>query len=92
MPTVTRVRKELSSDGTHKHIQGVCSADNAYYSRAQVVAGIDRGELWETSGGGRRARVKKIQYCPHGTCDLSPYITRAPDHTTENNLDNLPLC
>jgi hypothetical protein len=89
---VTRSRKELSSDGTHHHIAGVCTADGAYYTRAQVIAGIDRGESWVTSAGGSTARIKKIAYCPHSGCYMSPYITTAPDHTTANNLDNLPAC
>ena len=92
MPTVTGTRKELSSDGSHRHIAGVCTTDRLYYTRAQVVAGLDRGELWETFGGGARARIRKIQFCPHGSCLLSPYITTAPDHTAANNLDNLPPC
>lgn len=92
MPTVTRVRKERSADGTHKHIAGVCTTDNYYYTRAQVVAGLDAGASWQTSGGGRYARIKKTASCPHGSCPLTPYITTAPDHTTQNNLDNLPSC
>lgn len=92
MPVVVRVRKETSSDGTHQHIQGVCLNDGTYRTRAQVVAGIDGGEAWTTSGGGQTARIKKISYCPYSTCMLSPYITTAPDHTTSDNLDNLPSC
>lgn len=92
MPIVTRSRKELSPDRTHRHIAGVCTADNLYYTRAQVVVGLDRGETWMTSGGGASARIKKIPFCPATGCYLSPYITTAPDHTTANNLDNLPDC
>jgi hypothetical protein len=92
MSTVVRVRKESSSDGTHQHIAGVCLVDGTYRTRAQVVQGLDRGEAWFTSGGGTTARIKKITYCPRSGCPLSPYITTAPDHTTSNNLDNLPPC
>jgi len=92
MPVVTRTRKEPSSDGTHQHIAGVCTAEGNYSTRTQVVAGLDRGESWTTSGGGSPARIKKISYCPRTGCYLSPYITTAPDHTTANNLDNLPPC
>jgi len=61
-------------------------------TRAEVVAGLDRGEDWWTFGGGRTAQIKKRQSCPYGNCLVSPYITTAPDHTKENNLDNLPSC
>jgi Protein of unknown function (DUF3892) len=92
MPIVTRTRKQVSSDGTHQHIEGVCTSDQRYYMRAQVVAGLERGEVWETDGGGGRARIREISYCPHNGCYLGPYITTAPDHTSANNLDNLPPC
>jgi len=92
MPTVTRVRKESSTDGTHKHIEGVCTADGTHYTRAQVVAGIDRGENWVTSDGKSTAKIKKDTYCPAAGCQVTPYITTKPDHTTTNNLDNLPAC
>ena len=89
---VTHTRKEASADGTHEHVAGVCTTVGTYFTRAEVVSGIDRGETWLTSGGGSTARIKKISYCPRTGCYLSPYITTAPDHTTANNLDNLPPC
>lgn len=92
MPTVTKVRKETSSDGTHHHIEGVCTEGGTYYTRKQVVDGIDGGQAWETSGGGKTARIKKLTYCPASGCYATPYITTAPDHTTQNNLENLPAC
>jgi hypothetical protein len=92
MPTVTKVRKESSQDGTHEHIAGVCSEGGTYYTRKEVTDGLDRGESWQTSGGGNTAKIRKITYCPVDACLLSPYITTDPDHTTSNNLDNLPAC
>ena len=92
MAVVTRSRKELSSDGTHRHIAGVCTNEGAYYTRAQVVAALDLGESWFTSAGGATARIKKVAYCPRLGCYMSPYLTTAPDHTIANNLDNLPDC
>jgi hypothetical protein len=92
MPVVTRTRKEPSPGATHQHIAGVCSIEGVYSTRARVVAGIDRGEPWTTSGGGSTARIKKITFCPHAGCYERPYITTAPDHTTANNLENLPAC
>jgi hypothetical protein len=92
MPVVTKVRKERSSDGTHEHIAGVCLQDGAYRARVAVIAGLDAGQDWKTFGGGTYAVIHKITYCKAAGCYLSPYITTAPDHTTPNNLDNLPPC
>lgn len=93
MSTVTGVRKEWSSDNTHQHIEGVCTDAALHYTRAEVVAGINRGESWVTKGSdGSTATIKKLKYCPATSCLATPYITTAPDHTTVNNLDNLPAC
>lgn len=93
MPTVVGVRKESSADGTHQHIAGVCTDIRLYCPRAEVVAGIDRGEAWSTKGpDGSQATIKKLRFCPAPACMVTPYITTAPDHTTRNNLDNLPAC
>ncbi len=40
--TVTRVRKELSADGTHRHLEGVITNTNTHWTRSQVVASIKR--------------------------------------------------
>lgn len=93
MPTVTGVRKELSADRSHHHLEGVCTDAAVHYTRAQVVAGIDRGEKWVTKGAdGSQATIKKLGYCPKAGCLAKPYITTAPDHTTANNLENLKAC
>ncbi len=92
MPTVTRVRKEWSNDRTHLHIEGVCTVDGAHHTRREVVDSIAAGNRWVTSGGGSTAVIKPIQFCPAYRCTATPYITTAPDHTTANNLDNLPPC
>jgi hypothetical protein len=95
MAEVTRVRMEWSGAGAerHEHIEGVCTANGTHYTRREVVNGIDRGEDWHTKGSdGSRARIKKLQYCPHGSCLATPYITTAPDHTIVNNLDRLSRC
>jgi hypothetical protein len=92
MPIVTRVRKELSADGTHRHIQGVCTDGGVYYTRQRVVEGIQNHENWQTYGGGRYAQIKPLSYCPAANCIAKPYITTHPDHTVANNLDNLPQC
>lgn len=92
MKTVTKVRKETSTDGTHRHIEGVCTSDGTHHTRAHVVDSINAGEAWYTSGGGSQARIKPLTYCPAQGCPAKPYITTAPDHVTANNLENLPPC
>jgi hypothetical protein len=92
MPTVNRVRKERSPSGTHEHIADVCTTDNYRYTRAQVIAGIDAGQQWQTYGGGRSARIEKIRFCPAAGCYESPYIRTVADSYAPDNLDNLPAC
>jgi hypothetical protein len=90
--TVTKTRKELSADGSHRHIEGVCTTTGVHYTRREVVASINAGNVWMTSAGGSTAVIKPISYCPASGCFATPYITTAPDHTTTNNLENLPPC
>jgi hypothetical protein len=94
MPVVTKVHKEASPDGTHQHIAQVCTEIGLHYTRAEVVAGLDRGETWKTwaAGATSPAEIRRLKFCPESGCVTSPYITTAPDHTTANNLDNLPPC
>jgi hypothetical protein len=92
MPTAVRVRKETSEDGSHRHIEGVCTADGTHYTRAQVAGDVQRGVQWLSSGGGATVAIRVIRFCPATGCLASPYITTAPDSTTSNNLDNLPPC
>lgn len=92
MPTVTRVRKELSSDGSHHHIQGVCTTDNLFYTRGQVVGSINQGNRWVTYANGREAIIRPISYCSAPSCTASPYITTRPDNSKDDNLENLPPC
>lgn len=92
MPTVTRVRKEWSEDRTHQHLEGVCITGGTHHTRRQVVDSINAGNVWVTSAGGITALIKPIRWCPRPACIASPYITTAPDNTTANNLENLPLC
>lgn len=92
--TVTKVRKEWSYvPRTHEHIEGVCTTDGTHYTRKQVVDSMGRGDTWSTRGpDGSSARIKPANGCPVNECPATPYITTAPDHTTANNLDNLPSC
>jgi hypothetical protein len=92
MPTAVKVRKETSSDGTHRHIEGVCTADGSHYTRSQVVADLDRGVAWYSSGGGSPVAIRKLRFCPASACLATPYITTSPDGISKNNLDDLPAC
>ena len=88
--TVVKVRKEDSSDGSHRHIEGVITTAGVHYTRREVVDSIDAGNTWQTSAGGYTATIQKMSYCPRGSCLASPYIKTKPDSTDLDNLENLP--
>jgi hypothetical protein len=88
--TVTKVRKETSSDRTHRHIEGVITAGGTHYTRREVVDSINAGYKWETSAGGYSAIIHTVTYCPRYGCYASPYIRTNPDSTGLDNLENLP--
>jgi hypothetical protein len=90
--TVTKVRKELSSDGKHRHLEGVCTDTGAHYTRQQVVDSIKAGNTWKTSAGGYTATITTMLYCPKPGCLTTPYIKTNPDSTGQDNLENLPEC
>ncbi|MGH3428274.1 MAG: DUF3892 domain-containing protein, partial [Mycobacteriales bacterium] len=90
--TVTHVRKELSEDRSHRHIEGVCTDEGIHYTRSQVVASIHAGNTWKTSAGGRSATIEVISFCPEPRCLATPYIKTNPDSTGLDNLENLPEC
>lgn len=90
--TVTHVRKELSADGTHRHIEGVCTTDGTHYTRREVVDSIDAGNVWKTSADGYEAVIAPITYCPKTGCYATPYIRTNPDSTKKDNLENLDPC
>ena len=92
MPVVIGTRREMSTDRTHRHIIGVCLADGAYCVRAEVIAGLDRGESWTTRMGASTAHIRRIAFCPRTNCYLGPYLTSAPTPTAPNRLDDLPPC
>ena len=93
MPTVTKVRKESASDGSHRHIEGVCTVDGTHHTRRQVVDSITAGSVWVTrSPSGNTAVIRPITYCPAHGCMATPYITTRADDQKDDNLENLPLC
>lgn len=89
---VTRVRKELSTDGTHRHIEGVCTNTNTHYTRKEVVDSIADGNVWKTSADGYEAVIEPIAKCPKPSCSATPYIRTNPDSTKKDNLENLDPC
>jgi len=89
---VTKVRKELSSDGTHRHIEGVCTTAGTHYTRRQVVDSIRAGNTWSTSADGYTATIETIEFCPKTGCLATPYIKTKPDSTKKDNLENLDAC
>ncbi|MBN9183500.1 MAG: DUF3892 domain-containing protein [Microbacterium sp.] len=88
--TVTKVRKERSADGSHRHIEGVITDSGVHYTRAEVVNSINAGHVWRTSNLGRTATIVPMSYCPSSTCLAKPYIRTNADGTTSDNLENLP--
>ncbi|MDP2289098.1 MAG: DUF3892 domain-containing protein [Actinomycetota bacterium] len=90
MYTVVRVRKEWSEDRSHRHIEGVLTAANTYYSCQEVVSSIDAGDVWNTNVEGYSARITAQGYCPIPSCTAKPYLKTRPDSWDLDNLENLP--
>ncbi len=86
---VTRVQKELSADGTHRHIEGVWTESGDHYTRSEVVDSIDKGNIWQTSAGGYEAVIHAVMYCLQRQCYATPYIATNPDSPKKDNLENL---
>lgn len=92
---VTKVRKEdaTGSDGkTHEHIVGVITSSGDFHENQKVVDSIDAGNEWYTQVSGEPdAKIKKLARCSRASgCSHKPYLTTDPDHTKNNNLENLP--
>jgi len=90
--TVTKVRKESSADGTHRHIEGVCTDGGTHYTRREVVTSINAGNTWKTSAGGHEAVIRPLNDCPKSDCLATPYIATNPNSTEKDNLENLDEC
>ncbi|MDO8731852.1 MAG: DUF3892 domain-containing protein [Actinomycetota bacterium] len=88
--TVVRVRKEWSDDQSHRHIEGVLTDANVYYSCQQVATSIDAGGIWHTSVEGYSARISIQGYCSIRACLAKPYLRTNPDSFDLDNLENLP--
>ena len=90
--TVTKVRKKLSADRTHEHIEGVCTSTGTHYTRQEVVDSINAGNTWKSSADGYEVTTEAIAYCPRANCYAKPYIKTKPDSTKKDNLENLGRC
>jgi hypothetical protein len=88
--TVTRVRKEWSSDRTHRHLEGVITDHGIHYARRAVVDSITAGNFWQTSADGYSAKIHTIRYCRKPGCFATPYIETNLDSQWQDNLENLP--
>ena len=86
---VTRVRKEFSADGTHRHIEGVVTDADVHYTRQEVVDSICAGNVWKTQADGFEAVIEAIPYCPQGICLATPYLRTHPESHEKDNLQNL---
>jgi hypothetical protein len=89
---VTKVRREVSEDGTHGHIAAVCTTEELTYSCRQVVESIHEGDIWITRAEGVSAIVKPVRCCPYDGCKAAPYLETNPDSDRLDNLENLPGC
>ena len=89
---VTRVRKELSANRSHRHIEGVCVESGTHYTRREVVDSINAGNTWKTKADGYEATIRTVAYCPRQGCLAKPYIETNPDSTKKDNLENLEEC
>lgn len=90
--TVTAVRREPAVDGSHRHIEGVCTEAGVHYARREVVESINAGDVWQTSAGGLTAVITTTAFCPAPGCLVTPYLRTDPDSTHLDNLENLPDC
>ncbi|MGH3431136.1 MAG: DUF3892 domain-containing protein, partial [Mycobacteriales bacterium] len=77
--TITKIRREWASDGSHQHIEGVLTKGGSHYTRRDVVKSIQGGHSWGTNSGGFRAIIRVVDRCPAEACDVAPYIVTNPD-------------
>ena len=92
MPVVTGIRMVQAPDGRHEHIGGVCTAEGVYFSRDDVVSGIELGEEWWVGTDDPRARIRITWRCPSPGCRTEPYIEASPEATPTYELEKLAPC
>jgi hypothetical protein len=89
---VTKVRKGLSADGSHRHIQRVCVETETHYPRQEVADSINARNSWMSKAGAYEATIATRSYCPQSACLATPYIKTNPDSTKKDHLENLDAC
>jgi len=57
---VTRVRKEFSADGTHRHIEGVFTDADVHHTRKEVVDSIWADNVWKSQADGYEAVTRSV--------------------------------
>ena len=87
---VIGVRREPAADGSHDHVAGVCAPRGLYYSRAELVASIRRGDVWELPAHGEPVTVVLTDRCPR--CEVSPYVATARASLSQPTLESLADC
>ncbi len=90
--TVTGVRKVLSDDFRHRHIEGVITHDRVHHTLRFVVDSIRAGNTWTTKAHGHKETIKVVSECPEPGCGTSPYIETNSRSLGKDNLENLDLC
>jgi hypothetical protein len=89
---VAWVRKERSTDGSHRHIEGVCTGAGVHYTCREVVESINAGNVWKTLAEGLEAVIEPVAKCPVPNCSAMPYIRTNPTGSGTDNLENLGSC
>ncbi|MGH9016273.1 MAG: hypothetical protein ACRDY1_00860 [Acidimicrobiales bacterium] len=89
--TVTGVRKVLSDDFSHRHLEGVCT-DRVHYTVQAVADSIDAGNVWKTKADGFEAVITVVSECPEVGCTARPYLETNRRSPRKDNLENLGLC
>ncbi|HEU0132239.1 MAG TPA: hypothetical protein VFQ85_14720 [Mycobacteriales bacterium] len=87
--TVTGVRRELSADGSHRHVEAVRTADGRQHTRKEVFDSIGAGDTWAAEGG---AAIRAQTFCPAARCLATPYLKTVDADGREGSLDALPEC
>jgi hypothetical protein len=90
---VVGVRKERATvlGRDHEHIVGVITRDGGFHPNQEVVDSLAAGHQWVTAPkGAPQARIRPLVYCPSVACLYRPYLTTAPDHQEQNDLEQLP--
>jgi hypothetical protein len=86
---IEKVRRQLSADGSHRHISGVVTAAGLHHSREEVVASINVGNLWQVNVDGHLEAIVTSPNCPQPHCSTGPYLTAQSTRSGVNILEIL---